>query len=58
MKKVIWSPKAISSVEQLVKFIDNKWNRKVADKLLDEIDNNIMLISQNPAMFPLYSKNK
>ena len=58
MKKVIWSPKAISSLEQLVKFIDNKWNRKVADKLLDEIDNNIMLISQNPAMFPLYSKNK
>ena len=58
MKKVIWSRTAIESLNRLVNFIDNKWEKKVADNLLDEIDNTILQIAQNPEMFQLFSKKK
>ena len=56
--KVIWSPKAITSMERLAGFLDYKWGKKVTDNLLDEIDKVIAAITQNPALYPLYSNEK
>ena len=58
MKKIIWSPKAIASLGRLIKFLDNKWEKKVGDGLLSEIDKAVERISKNPFLYPLYSKKK
>lgn len=57
-KKIIWSPKAVSSLEKLVSFIEHKWTKKVVDGLLDEIEDAIALIEQNPKIYPLFSHKK
>ena len=58
MKKIIWSQKAINSLQRLVHFIDKKWNRSVADKLLDEIEKTLERIAFNPFLYPVYSQKK
>lgn len=58
MKKIIWSPKANASLNRLILFIDSKWEKKVSDNLLDEIDLAIQRISKNPLLYPVYSKKK
>lgn len=57
-KKIIWSPKAVTSLEQLVSFIELKWTNKVVDGLLNEIEETIELISQNPKIYPMFSRKK
>ncbi len=57
-KKIIWSPKAVSSLEQLIAFIEQKWTKKVVDNLLDEIEKTVELISQNPKIHPFFSPEK
>jgi hypothetical protein len=56
--KITWSAKSISSLQQLILFIDNKWDKKVAKNLLDETDMMVVRISENPFMFPVWSKKK
>lgn len=58
MKKIIWSPTANKSLERLINFIDNKWEKKIADDLLEVIEHTLKLISQNPEICPLYSKKE
>lgn len=58
MKKIIWSPQAITSLQQLIHFIDDKWNKKVSDNLLNEIDKEVKRIRKNPFLYPLYSRKK
>ncbi len=57
-KKIIWSPKAVGSLEQLIAFIEQKWTKKVVDNLLDEIEKTVELISQNPKIHPFFSPEK
>ncbi len=57
-KKIIWSPKAVNSLEQLIDFIEHKWTKKVVDNLLNEIEEAIELIAQNSKIHPLYSHKK
>jgi plasmid stabilization system protein ParE len=57
-KTIIWSPKAVNSLEQLIAFIEHKWTNKVADNLLNEIEEVIGLIEHNPKIYPLFSHKK
>lgn len=57
-KPIIWSPKAVTSLEQLIAFIELKWTNKVVDSLLNEIDEAIESIAKNPKIYPLFSRKK
>ncbi|HLG36441.1 MAG TPA: type II toxin-antitoxin system RelE/ParE family toxin [Bacteroidia bacterium] len=58
MNRIIWSPKAVASLQKLIDFVETKWGTKPADKLLDEIDRTVERISLNPKIYPLFSKKK
>ncbi|OFX22187.1 MAG: hypothetical protein A2033_14535 [Bacteroidetes bacterium GWA2_31_9] len=58
MTIVNWSPKAVDSLNKLVDFIEIKWDKKVTNKLLDEIDQIIEIIKLNPKIYPLFSRKK
>ena len=56
--KIIWSPGAKSSFEELVMFLERKWEPKVIIKLFDELENSLQVIRQNPYLFPVISSKK
>ncbi|OFY83047.1 MAG: hypothetical protein A3F72_18795 [Bacteroidetes bacterium RIFCSPLOWO2_12_FULL_35_15] len=57
-KKIVWSPKAVNSLKQLIAFVELKWSNKVVNSLLNEIDEVILSIANNPKIYPLFSRKK
>lgn len=57
-KKIIWSPKAINGLEQLLDFIASKFSAKIVNNLLNEIDETVNSITHNPKMYPVFSSKK
>lgn len=55
---VYFSPQSEYNLRELIDFLRNKWNDKVVESLLNEIDKSIGLISKNPEIFPVFSKRK
>lgn len=56
--KIIWSPTAKKSFDNLVNFLEQKWEKKVIVKLFSELNECLDLISNNPELFPVFSKKK
>lgn len=56
--QIIWSPGAAKSFEQLISFIEAKWEKKVIENLFSELNKTLQLISLNPEIFPLVSPSK
>ncbi len=56
--KIIWSPRAKLSFDELVLFLERKWEPKVISKLFMELELSLKLISDNPYLFPLVSVKK
>jgi len=56
--QIIWSPDAAKSFEQLILFLETKWEKKVIENLFSELNKTLKLISLNPEMFPLVSPSK
>lgn len=56
--QIIWSPGAAKSFEQLISFIEAKWEKKVIENLFSELNKTLQLISLNPEIFPLASPSK
>ena len=53
--KIIWSPTARKSFDNLILFLESKWERKVIEKLFTELNSSLKSISINPEMFPVVS---
>lgn len=56
--QIIWSPGAAKSFEQLILFLEAKWEKKVIENLFLELNKTLQLISLNPEMFPLVYPDK
>ncbi|PCI97893.1 MAG: hypothetical protein COB15_06860 [Flavobacteriales bacterium] len=56
-KQIIWSPAAEKDAEQILDFINTKWNKRVTAKFLNKLDDNIRLISETPKLFPVIEDN-
>jgi addiction module RelE/StbE family toxin len=56
--KIIWSPGAKKSLEELVSFLESKWEKKIIENLFSELNDSLKHISLNPEMFPLISTSK
>jgi plasmid stabilization system protein ParE len=57
-KQVIWSPQSESDLLQIIDYLKEIWEVKVAAKFIDIIDEIINQISLNPRQFPLIQKKK
>lgn len=58
MGKIIWSPTSRKSFDNLVLFLESKWEKKVIDKLFSDLNNTLKSISNNPEMFPMVSSKR
>jgi addiction module RelE/StbE family toxin len=56
--KIIWSPIAKKSLEELVSFLETKWGEKVIENLFVELNHSLKQISLTPEMYPLVSTSK
>lgn len=56
--KIIWSPSAKRSFDELISFLEKKWEKKVIANLFLDLNNSLELIAVRPTMFPLISKRK
>jgi plasmid stabilization system protein ParE len=57
-KQVIWSPQSESDLLQIIDYLKENWEVKVALKFIDIIDEIIDQISLNPRQFPVIQKRK
>lgn len=49
--KIVWSPTAIRSFENVIEYLDNKWTLKEIKNFIKLSEKAIHLISQNPYLF-------
>jgi len=56
--RVIWSPTTKKSLEELVSFLETKWENKVIVNFFEELNHSLKQISLNPEMYPLVSTSK
>jgi len=56
-KQIIWSPLSEKDFENILEYLHNEWDEKVANKFIDITDNLIKQISINPRQFPLINRN-
>jgi plasmid stabilization system protein ParE len=57
-KKIIWSPLAESDLSNILNYLDQNWEKKVAVSFIDLTDSLIHQISINPKQFPFIHKRK
>ena len=56
--KIIWSSTAKKSFDNLIEFLESKWEKKVIEKLFSELSTTLTAISRNPEMYPMVSPKK
>lgn len=49
--KIIWSPKAINSFENVIEYLDKHWTLKEVINFVKHSEKTIQIISQNPYLF-------
>ena len=57
-KQVIWSPQSESDLLQILDYLLQNWEAKVAIKFIDIIDEIVNQISMNPRQFPIIQKRE
>jgi len=58
VKKVIWTPVALKSLQQTVDFLAEQWNGSVVDEFLNQLDYRIAQIQSNPELAPGFLKSE
>jgi plasmid stabilization system protein ParE len=58
-KKVVWSSSAVRDFENIMDYLNDNWNRNVANHFFDLTEEMVAQISINPRQFPpIYKKEK
>ena len=57
-KQIIWSPLSVKDLDEVLDYLDNEWEEKVATRYIDLIEEFIHQISVNPKQFPLIHRRK
>jgi plasmid stabilization system protein ParE len=57
-KRITWSPLAESDFSNILNYLDQNWEKKVAANFIDLTDSIISQISKNPKQFPFIHKRK
>ena len=56
--QVIWTPEAEATFNQNIAYLQQEWNDKVIERFIDKTDKLIILISEQPLLFPFAHKKK
>jgi len=57
-KEVILTPIAVYDFNNVVDYLTNKWGLTVTNNFIERFEKIIMLLSENPGMFPFFDKTK
>ncbi len=58
-KQIVWSPSAESDFANILKYLQENWEERVANQFIDLTEDILEQISINPRQFPLiYKKEK
>lgn len=49
--KIIWSPEAEKTFEDIISYLENNWSKKEIKKLILKMEEVISLLEQNPYLF-------
>lgn len=52
-KPVIWSPLADADLDNITEYLNQNWETQVVLNFLDQLDDLIALIQNNPKLFPV-----
>jgi plasmid stabilization system protein ParE len=58
LKRIKWSPLAESDFSNILNYLNQNWEKKVAANFIDLTDSIIYQISRNPKQFPFINKRK
>jgi len=58
MKKVVWTPVAIESLNQTTDFLYKVWNNKVVETFLHDLDHRINQIKNDPELAPTFKQSE
>ena len=50
---IVWTPNALSELEQTIKYLEKNFSEKEIKKLAEKIQSTILLISKNPSLYPI-----
>ena len=53
---IVWTDLALEELESTVKYLKEKFSEKEVERLADEIERMLLIISQNPAIFSVSEK--
>lgn len=56
--EIVWTDLALEELASTVAYLEEKFTEKEIDKLGEEIERILKIISQNPTIFPLSDKKK
>ena len=56
--KVVWTPDAKDSYEQNIAYMAKEWNSVVIEKFILKIEEAIISIQKNPALYQFHNKRK
>lgn len=57
-KLVKWSPLSQDEFDNILHYLQEKWNKKVVLDLLENVESLVKQISKNPKQFPVINKKK
>ena len=56
--RTVWTPLGLKSLDKTTNFIEEQWNKEVADTFLNRLDERIIQLERNPQIGPTYEQTK
>jgi plasmid stabilization system protein ParE len=56
--KIEWSDEAKDNLSNIIKYLEKAWTEKEIKKFFVKLESNLLLMSENPSLFPLSNKTK
>lgn len=57
MKKLIWTPTASRSLQEVTNFVGELWTEQIVDEFLNQLDFRIEQIRNNPELAPTFQNS-
>lgn len=55
--KIFWTDEAINNLESILDYLSNRWTQREVDNFKNNLSKQIILIEQNPKLFPISQYN-
>jgi len=55
--KILWSEEALSNLEEILDYLNERWTQKEIDKFKNKLNKQLEIISRFPTIFPVSNYN-